>query len=844
MLLAAIGLFACQQVQEDEVDTLTRDTDRISLAYNNSSTTFTVRNVGYWTVRTDAPWLTLSPSEGTGNGTDYQIVTVTATANVSGQRQAIIYLESSTSILEITATQDAGIFTLGTPSLSGTFRLNTASGATIDIPYSKAQGGEVIKVNVVLSGEGANGLKVEPFEYTIPTSGSDIISIPFSGIPSTMGDIGVTAEVSYQDSVVSTTSMSGVVFDEKTLLLLPGSRFPWGGHYLEGTPGIRSVVGEAVGAKPDDETTTCTASQPGTTDLFRSGMEEFMMARGLKGWAGSKVYEHGGYLKLGTSAAGGYLITPVLDGLSEDSDITVDFDYYRWSGDQGEVTVSAIDGGEVTGGVLSTESKTYIHYSISVFGATPQTRIKWSATNLTTGGSRFFIGNIVISVEEDLKERLATPQNLTAKEYGTYLEFTWGAVPKASAYEVKLALASAPEFVRTIRVKDTKAVFYGLESATEYVATVSAIYEKNEAMNSEVSEICLAKTLYVLPRLTVPTVSVYKSERALVIVSFEGNAEELDGSRKYEVQLQDASGNILRTCSGDFGQLATIRYNRFVMANLQPSTKYKIAVRRLTTDASVLDDSEWTVIDYTSEPDINESDYVFYEDFNNMWMGSNNCNLACGPNTGWATNYAIANYVNDATSIAECIVPSRQEATSANAWASTFVNKYNYLDAFWSKWNYGEKFTDEVVNSENAIQHMLYPGAGCIKYGSGSRNGWIVLPELRSLNGSTDLTVSFDMIPYAVATATDNELVDITECLNCSVQIKSGEGTIEGATNGVLVFDVQSPKAKGAWSIVTYTFTVKGANSNTRIAIASGDKGCVATGKNRMWLDKVTVVKK
>ena len=100
------------------------------------------------------------------------------------------------------------------------------------------------------------------------------------------------------------------------------------------------------------------------------------------------------------------------------------------------------------------------------------------------------------------------------------------------------------------------------------------------------------------------------------------------------------------------------------------------------------------------------------------------------------------------------------------------------------------------------------------------------------------------MIPYAVATATDNELVDITECLNCSVQIKSGEGTIEGATNGVLVFDVQSPKAKGAWSIVTYTFTVKGANSNTRIAIASGDKGCVATGKNRMWLDKVTVVKK
>ena len=110
--------------------------------------------------------------------------------------------------------------------------------------------------------------------------------------------------------------------------------------------------------------------------------------------------------------------------------------------------------------------------------------------------------------------------------------------------------------------------------------------------------------------------------------------------------------------------------------------------------------------------------------------------------------------------------------------------------------------------------------------------------------GTAALEMAFMRFVIGRKTPDANELVDITECLNCSVQIKSGEGTIEGATNGVLVFDVQSPKAKGAWSIVTYTFTVKGANSNTRIAIASGDKGCVATGKNRMWLDKVTVVKK
>lgn len=155
VVILALVFASCQRQLVESVDTLTRNTDKISLAYNKSSANFTVRCVTDWTVRTDASWLTLDPVSGPGNTIEYATVTATAEPNTGEERSAMIYLESVDGIsLEIKATQAAGIFEIGEPSLAGAFRLNSAPNATIDVPYDKAQGGEEIVVKAKLSGEG------------------------------------------------------------------------------------------------------------------------------------------------------------------------------------------------------------------------------------------------------------------------------------------------------------------------------------------------------------------------------------------------------------------------------------------------------------------------------------------------------------------------------------------------------------------------------------------------------------------------------------------------------------------------------------------------------------------
>lgn len=838
-----LSLVSCQQQLVESVDTLTRNTDRISLAYNNSSATFTVRSVCDWTVRTDAGWLTLDPTSGTGSTVDYLTVTATAEPNTGEERTAIIYLESAPGIcLEITANQAAGIFEVGKPVLSGSFRLGSTPSATIDVPYIKAQGKEEILIRATVSGEGSSGIIFKECKAVVPASGDGYVSASFEGIPTTMGDIEINAEVIYGGETRHTAKFTGTVFDEKTLLLLPASKFPWGGYYFENKSGIRSVLGENAAAKVTDETTECAYNSPGTTDLFRSEMEEFMLARGLKGYDGSKVYEHGGMVKIGTSKVGGYFTTPALDGLSGDTDISVEFDFGRWTGDEGEVSIKALDGGELSGGVLATATGELIHYNYTVYGAKPSTRISWAASDLSSPGSRFFIGNVVISIAEKLKEPLAAPDGLEATAFEDAVELRWNPVTGATGYEAYLAPASDPDFRKTVVTGEASATFSGLKSNTEYIATVMAVYSKDRQFDSAESQPLATKTLFSLPKLSAPAVKVFKSERAMAIIEWTADMDEL-ATRQFVTELRAADGSVIRTCTGDYSKVAGLASNRFVFCGLDANTKYKLAVKRVSTDAAKFNDSDWSVIDYTSMPDVNGADYVFYEDFNDLWIGANNNNLAWGPNTTWSTNYPVQNYTTKAASEKECTTACRPEATCGNAWTSAFT-AYGYHDDYWGKWNFGNAFTKDVVDSEKAIQIMLYPGAGCVKYGSGSSNGAIVLPALKKLTQPTDVVVSFDMIPYATVNATDGELVQTSECKTCSGTIYSGTGEIENATGGVIVFDVKSAKDMGAWQNQNFSFTVKGATADTRIVIASGDTGKKIASKNRMWLDKVTVVKK
>ncbi|WP_346701382.1 hypothetical protein [uncultured Alistipes sp.] len=122
-----------------------------------------------------------------GDGTNYEYVYVTAGHNTGDQREAVIYLVSASSSLEIKALQSAGIFEIGEPMITGSVRINSATRATLDIPYTKASGTERIRVTAQFSGEAAGGLDLPAYETTIEEEGDGTISAPLSGTPHQYG---------------------------------------------------------------------------------------------------------------------------------------------------------------------------------------------------------------------------------------------------------------------------------------------------------------------------------------------------------------------------------------------------------------------------------------------------------------------------------------------------------------------------------------------------------------------------------------------------------------------------------------------------------------------------------
>jgi hypothetical protein len=132
--------------------------------------------------------------------------------------------------------------------------------------------------------------------------------------------------------------------------------------------------------------TTGTHETPSTTDLS-SSLDTYTISAG---WAGLKVYSAGGEIKLGTSSANGYIITPAID-LSEGASLT--FDYAKWGTDVSVIQVfHAIDGVNfVQVGANITPATDFQTYSYFISGGTEMSKIK-----IATDVKRAYIDNISV----------------------------------------------------------------------------------------------------------------------------------------------------------------------------------------------------------------------------------------------------------------------------------------------------------------------------------------------------------------------------------------------------------------------------------------------------------------
>ena len=285
--------------------------------------------------------------------------------------------------------------------------------------------------------------------------------------------------------------------------------------------------------------------------------------------------------------------------------------------------------------------------------------------------------------------------------------------------------------------------------------------------------------------------------------------------------------------------------NRFTFAKVEESTTYTVAVRQLSSDQTLYKDSEWGTVTLTSAAAPDMTDVLFYEDFNDLWWSGDYVNLSYGPQLK-SFNNALSAYTVEEDDFAAACTVTYPAGNMTDVGGPTTANDA-YRNAYWSPWS--EEWS-LLAAAGKALGYLtkVYPCTGCVKYGTGSANGVLSIPRLTSLTSATDVTLTFDVWPYVIPSATAGLNVTATEGLQVTVYIESGAGTIEGGTDNAIVLDNTNPATNGSSEAgcflpTHHAVTIKGIDATTRIAIASGDQPKYVGSKNRIWLDNLKVTK-
>ena len=112
----------------------------------------------------------------------------------------------------------------------------------------------------------------------------------------------------------------------------------------------------------------------------------------MAGWTGDWVYPSTGKVKVGKSAAAGFIKTPALDLSANNGQCVVTFDAKAWTGDATSMFVE-VDGTPYTVTGLSTTA--FNTFSLPCTGGTSATTIKFQGFQDSRG--RFFLDNVIIT---------------------------------------------------------------------------------------------------------------------------------------------------------------------------------------------------------------------------------------------------------------------------------------------------------------------------------------------------------------------------------------------------------------------------------------------------------------
>ncbi len=217
----------------------------------------------------------------------------------------------------------------------------------LDIVYDKAFGKEVVEIEATLDGVAAEGLSISsPYRSAIEDEGSGTISLPITGVPVALGELVCHVTFKLDGVVKFQGEISGSVSSSNEVFRMGFDLFKWGGDYPNNKKGPGANGSSTADATFDGTEEALpdqiTAGSDGTKDVFKSMSDQYRINRGVEKWSGERVYEHPGYVKLGVTANGGWIMTPELESLSAAPEtVSVSIDFLRFDNETGTYIVSA-----------------------------------------------------------------------------------------------------------------------------------------------------------------------------------------------------------------------------------------------------------------------------------------------------------------------------------------------------------------------------------------------------------------------------------------------------------------------------------------------------------------------
>lgn len=407
MVLAAlmvVGNMFVSCSSDDEMFVLRSD-DNLNFSYALDQKNFTVCTNGEWSITTDCDWLSFSEMEGKGDGTTRKNVVVTAARNISEARQGTFILHAAGKDLTVNCQQEEGApLTFGQARLTGSLQAGKlAEDVFVEVPYSYGVVGTDLTLHASLSGAACEGLSIADKTFTLDAT-SGMLRLLLTGTPLTSGPLIVKVssdDATANTSLVQVTVLSKVILEQHFDLML------WGGDVIGNKTGIKGVFMTGDGGKvidPSQPAVACKATDDGSNDLILTMAESYRQLRGFSGWDGAKIYEHPGYIKMGTASAIGHVITPALGELSKGvTSVKVSCrvaQYYKESG--GTLTIKVLNGGTpsistyVYKNAGTAKGGTWEDVSFTVNGVNSDTKIQFS----TEGNMRFCMDDVIISEGE------------------------------------------------------------------------------------------------------------------------------------------------------------------------------------------------------------------------------------------------------------------------------------------------------------------------------------------------------------------------------------------------------------------------------------------------------------